>query len=433
MVQDEEMIISALTDWNPWWQGKEIPEELLGRDRITSTPQEAIMNRKEIKTVTGIRRCGKSTLIYQIINKLLSKGIGGKDIILINFDDDMLSGKPLSEIMSVFRTKIAPSETVNIFLDEVHRCPDWVGYLRKDYDLRRIGQVLVTDSSSKFIKGEYTTLLTGRTIDINLHILSFSEFIRWHGMKTEVPLGQKDIDRRRHLLDRYLRWGGFPEVVLAKSDLQKKILLKEYFDSILYKDVVERYDANIHKLKILVDYLISTPATKFSPRKFSRNHDIALETLNNYIRYLQEVNLLHVIPRFDYSLSKVIRSTKKIYIEDTGLFENLGFHFMEGMGKLYENAVCNELIRREFEVYYWNDEGSECDFIVKKRKDLQMAIQVCYDLNEENIEREIKGLRKACSDLKIEKGIIISSKVPEMDIDEFDIIPLWKFLLQKIE
>lgn len=429
MVQDEEIIISALIDWNPWWQGKEIPEELLGRDRITSTPQEVIMNRKEIKTVTGIRRCGKSTLIYQIINKLLSKGIGGKNIILINFDDDMLSGKPLSEIMSVFRTKIAPSETVNIFLDEVHRCPDWVGYLRKDYDLRRIGQVLVTDSSSKFIKGEYTTLLTGRTIDINLHILSFSEFVRWHGMNTEVPLGQKDMDRIRHLLDRYLRWGGFPEVVLAESDLERKILLKEYLDSILYKDVVERYDANIHKLKILVDYLISTPATQFSPRKFSRNHDIALETLNNYIKYLQEVNLLHVVPRFDYSLSKVMRSTKKLYIEDTGLFENLGFRFMEGMGKLYENAVCNALLMKEFEVYYWNGNGSECDFIVKKGKNLEMAIQVCYDLNEENVEREIKGLRNACSDLKIDRGIIISSKVPDRKIEEFDIIPLWKYLL----
>ncbi len=427
------MIISALTDWNPWWQGKEVPQELLGRDRITSTPLEVIMNRTEIKTVTGIRRCGKSTLIYQVIHKLLSKGTNEKNIVLINFDDDMLSGRPLSEIMSVFRSRIDPSGTINIFMDEVNRCPDWVGNLKKDYDLRRVGQVLVTDSSSKFIKGEYITLLTGRTIDINLHTLSFNEFVIWQGMNTKVPFGQKDIDRSRYLLERYLRWGGYPEVVLAESDLHKKILLKEYLDSILYKDVVERYNANIHKLKILVDYLISTPATKFSPRNFSRNHDIALETLNNYIRYLQEVNLLHVIPQFDYSMSKMIRSTKKIYIEDTGLFENLGFHFMEGMGKLYENAVCNELIRREFEVYYWNDEGSECDFIVKKGKDIQMAIQVCYDLNEENIDREIKGLRKACSELKIEKGIIISSKVPEMDINEFDIIPLWKFLLQNIE
>ncbi|MGA1822702.1 MAG: ATP-binding protein [Thermoplasmatota archaeon] len=386
------------------------------------------MDRKEIKTITGIRRCGKSTLIYQIIDGLLTDGIAGNDIILINFDDDMLSGKPLSDIMSVYLSRIGMSEKINIFLDEVHRCPDWVGYLRKKFDLRRVGQVVITDSSSKFIKGEYTTLLTGRTIDIKLNTLSFIEFSKWNGMNTEVPLSQNDMDRSRHMLERYLRWGGFPEVALAESDIQKKILLKSYIDSILYKDVVERYDANIHKLKILVDYILSTPAAKFSPRKFSRNHDISLETLNNYIRYLREVNLIHVVPRFDYSLNKVMRSTKKLYIEDTGLLENLGFRFMEGMGKLYENSVCNELLRREFEVYYWSDDRSECDFIAKKGKDLVMAIQVCYDLNTDNIKREIEGLGNACSRLEIDKGMIISSRVPDLDLENFEVVPLWQFL-----
>ena len=430
MVSGKDAVLSALTDWNPWWQGENIPNDLLGRERHTSTPIDEIMKRKEMKTVTGIRRCGKSTLIYQLIEKLISANVDGKEIILVNFDDDMLSGRSLSEIMEVYRSRINPTDVSNIFLDEVHRCPNWVGYLRKAYDLRRVGQVLVTDSSSKFIKGEYTTLLTGRTIDINLHTLSFSEFVRWHGIKPELPFGQNEIDLSRNLLERYLRWGGFPEVVLADSDLHRKILLKEYLDSILYKDVVERYDANIHKLKILVDYLISTPATQFSPRKFSRNHDISLETLNNYIRYLQEVNLLHVIPRFDYSLNKVIRSTKKLYLEDSGVFENLGFRFMEGKGKLYENAVCNELKRRDFEVYYWSDGSSECDFIAKKGKYIELAVQVCYELNNQNMEREVKGLERACSDLNIEQGIIVSSNVPDIDTGGFKVISLWKFLLE---
>jgi len=429
MVREDDQVLSALTDWNPWWQGKDIPDELIGKSRLTTYPIDEIMERKEIKTVTGIRRCGKSTSIYQIIDRLLKSGVKGNDIILINFDDDMLSGKPLSDIMSIYLSRISTSEKINIFLDEVHRCPDWVGYLRKNYDLRRTGQVVITDSSSKYLKGEYTTLLTGRKIDIGLHTLSFEEFLKWNGINTEVPFSQNDIDRIRYLLEKFLKWGGFPEVVLVESDIQKKILLKEYIDSILYKDVVERHNANIHKLKILVDYLISTPATRFSPRKFSRNHDISLETLNNYIKYLQEVNLLHVVPKFDYSFSKVLGSTKKLYIEDTGLLENLGFRYMEEMGKLYENAVCNELLRREFEVYYWYDERSECDFIVRKGKDLVMAIQVCYDINIDNIEREIKGLRNACSKFKIDKGIIISSKFPDIELEEFEVLPLWKFLL----
>ena len=179
-----------------------------------------------------------------------------------------------------------------------------------------------------------------------------------------------------------------------------------------------------------MDYLISTPATRFSPRKFSRKHDIALETLNNYINYLQEVNLVHVVPKFDYSLNKVTRSTKKIYLEDTGLFENLGFLFMEGKGKLYENAVCNELKRRGYEVYYWSDGTFECDFVAKKGKNLEMAVQVCYQLNDENIERETRALGMACTNLKIERGIIVSSQVPDIDTGVFEVVPLWNFLLE---
>jgi predicted AAA+ superfamily ATPase len=129
-------------------------------------------------------------------------------------------------------------------------------------------------------------------------------------------------------------------------------------------------------------------------------------------------------------MNKMMRSTKKIFIEDTGLFENFGFRFMEGMGKLYENVVCSELLRKGFDVYYWSDDRSECDFIVKKGNEITMAIQVCYDLNDENVEREMDGLQRACSQLKIDKGIIITSSVHELEIDEFEIIPLYKFLLK---
>jgi predicted AAA+ superfamily ATPase len=427
---DEDLMFSALADWNPWWRGEEIHSDIIGRDRTTPDLKDLTLKRREIKTVTGIRRCGKSTLLYQMIAELLAAGVDGTGIVLVNFDDDMLGGKTLSEIMAVYRSKLNPVDVVNILLDEVHRCPDWVGFLRKAYDLRDVGLAMVTDSSSRFIKGEYATLLTGRTIDIRMHPLSFAEFVRWHGMDLDGPLGGKQVDRSRHLLETYLRWGGFPEVVLAESDLHRKILLKEYLDSILYKDVVERYNANIHKVKVLVDYLISTPATRFSPRKFSRNHDIALEALNNYIGYLDEVNLVHLVPKFDFSLNKVKRSTKKVYLEDTGLFENLGFQFMEGKGKLYENAVCLELKRRGFEVYYWSDGTLECDFIAKRGKDLEMAVQVCYQLSDENTAREIRALETTCNELKIDRGFIVSSQVPDVDAGGFEVIPLWRFLLE---
>ncbi len=420
----------SLVDWNPWWQGKGVPADLIGKERADPVRSE-LLSRKEIKTLIGIRRCGKSTLLYQVIDRLLQKGTDPSAILLVNFDDGSLRGKPLSKIMELYKSRVNVKDKVNLFLDEVHGCPDWVDYIRKSYDLKKLGQVLVTDSSSRSIKSEYSTLLTGRTIGIDIHPLSFGEFCNWKGLDITKPIGTDEKERILNLLNEYSKWGGFPEVVLAQSDLQKKVLLKEYIDSIVYKDVVERYDANVHKVKVLVNYLNSTPSTLFSPRRFSRDHDLSLETLNNYMRYLQEVNLLHLVPKFNRSPDSVIRSTKKVYLEDMGIYENLALRFMEGYGKLYENLVYLELGARGMDVYYWDDGTAECDFVAKKGNDIKFVLQVCYVLNRENVEREVSGLRKASEALGAKEGAIISSDMTGIDTDGVQVIPLWEFLLRR--
>ncbi len=430
MVMDRQSVISSLTDWNIWWIDGKIPDVLLGRKRDLNIPMDEILDRKEIKTVSGVRRCGKSTLIYQVIMGELEKGTAGKNILMINFDDNVLSTMDLNGLIEIYREEMGPEGRIHLFLDEVHNCHDWVGTIRKMYDLARLGQVFITDSSSKYISGEYTTFISGRTIDIRLHPISFREFVIWMNLgDPNGPFGQDERSIIKRYLGAYLKWGGFPEVVLAKSDIQRKILLKEYLDTIIYKDIVERYRINVERLKILVGYLLSTPGALFSPRNFSRRHGFSMETIDNYIGYMKEVNFIHVVPKFDHSYNKVLRSTKKIYIEETGLTETLGFNFMEGKGMLLENAVFNEINRLGFEIYYWADGKSECDFILKKGREILVAIQVCHELNEDDIQRELDGMKNACRALSPRKGLMITSNISGLDTGEYEEVPLWRFLL----
>lgn len=430
MVMDRQSVISSLVDWNIWWVNGTIPDALLGRKRDLLIPMDEILDRKEIKTVSGVRRCGKSTLIYQVIMDELKKGIAGKNILMINFDDNVLSTMDLNSLIDIYKEELGPKGRIHLFLDEVHNCPDWVGTIRKMYDLSRLGQVFITDSSSKYISGEYTTLISGRTIDIRLHPISFREFVIWMDLgDPDGPFGQDGRSTIKRYLGAYLKWGGFPEVVLAKSDIQRKILLTEYMNTIIYKDIVERYRANPERLKILVGYLLSTPGALFSPRNFSRRHGFSMETIDNYIRYMKEVNFIHVVPKFDHSYNKVLRSTKKIYIEDTGLTETLGFNFMEKKGMLIENAVFNEINRLGFEIYYWADGKSECDFILKKGREILAAIQVCHELNEDDIQRELDGIGNACRKLSPRKGLMITSNISGIDTGEYEEVELWRFLL----
>ncbi len=430
MVKERKRIISSLVDWNLWWVNSEIPDTLIGRKRYLNIPLDEMIDRKEIKTVSGIRRCGKSTLMYQIISEEIKKGIPTRNILMINFDDKILSRVDLSDLIDIYREEIGPEGVIDLFLDEVHNCPDWVSTLRKMYDLAKLGQIFITDSSSEYISGDYTTLLSGRTIDIRLHPLSFREYIHWiEGVDPDGPFGGEEITTIKRSLGLFLKWGGYPEVVLANNDIQRKILLKEYLDTIIYKDIVERYNANQERLKILVGYLLSNPGSLFSPRKFSRRHEFSMDTISKYLEYMKEVSFIHVVPRFHYSYDRILRSQKKIYIEDTGLPESFGFNFTEGKGKLMENAVFNEINRWGYDVYYWSDGKSECDFVLKKGTDIVIAIQVCHDLNGENLEREMRGLDNCFNELDPEKGLIITDHESGLDTGDHVEVELWRFLL----
>lgn len=425
------MLIESLSEWNQWWYEKKVEKDLIGETR-TNLVKELIdfMNFREIKLITGVRRSGKSTIFYQLIDFLLKKGVKPEEILLINFEDDVLARKKMKEIFDLYQSNINPDTKPYIFLDEVHRCEEWVLFLRKLYDLKKLKQVFITDSSSKFIKPEYSRVITGRNITLNIFPLSFKEYLRWKNIKFNIP-NREEINKIKKYLQEYLRWGGFPEIFF-KLHAAKKKLLTEYFSDIIHKDIIERYNVNYTKIKSLADFLITNSTSMFSPRKYSRNYGLSLESINTYIQYFEEVFLFFFLPKFSYSVRRQQLSPKKVYICDTGFFNNIGFRFSQDIGKLYENVVFIGLKRKNKEIYYYKNKA-ECDFLVKEGMKIKEAIQVCYNLDEENKIREIKGLLEAMQTFKLKKGLVIteySGGEEKIKDKKIKFIPLWKWLLQ---
>ena len=420
-------MIQALSDWNGWWNKGNVDSEMVGRMRELSNTAEEMFSYREIKTLTGMRRTGKSTILYQFIYYLLDNGIAPERILFVNFEDPILSKHTLEEIFKTYQSKVNPDEKPYVFLDEIHRCEEWVQFIRKIYDLRKVEQVFITDSSSKFVRAEYAGILTGRKVNIHVSTLSFTSFLSWNGIDDVSLIPKEKENKIKNLLSFYLQWGGLPEVVLRSSEVQRRTLLNNYFEDIIYKDIVERHNTNPHKVSTLADFLVSNNGTLFSPRKYSRTHGLSLDAINTYIRYMEDVFLFHSVSKFDFSLRKQQINPKKMYLLDTGFFGAASSRFMENQGRVYENAVLIHLLRRGKEAYYWKGEG-ECDFIVTERGKPITAIQVCYSLNRENRERELRGLKGAMDALNIKEGIIINSEEDRIEGD-MRYIPLWKYLL----
>ncbi len=427
-------MIEALAEWNEWWSTREVDKELVGRKREMSGRAEDFFSFKEIKTLTGLRRSGKSTLLYQLINHLLLiKKINPALILFVNFEDPILSRAKLSEIFNEYQTQINPNEKPYIFLDEVHRCREWALFLRKLYDLKKIEQVFITDSSSKYIKSEYASVITGREINITIFPLSLNEYLVWKELDVRTPYTRETKNKIKNSLGSYLQWGGLPDVVLKSSETHKKILLNDYLNDIVHKDIVERYNVNYQKIKSLVDYLVANCGTLFSPRKYSKTYGLSLDSLNTYMGYLNEVFLFFGIPKFDYSIRAQQLSPKKVYLGDTGFHGSAGFRFSENIGRLYENAVFLSLQKRGKELYYWKGKG-ECDFIVKEGIELETAIQVCSQFEPDIKDREIKGLIEAMETLEIKNGLIITDKKEgqeKVGKKSIRYIPLWRYLLSE--
>lgn len=391
------------------------------RDGLKKVRQE--LSNSLIKIISGPRRAGKSVFAIEILRD--------STFAYLNFDDERLSGVDNDLIMKSIQEVYGD---INYLLfDEIQNLEQWELFINR---LHRSGyNIVLTGSNSRLLSREMATHLTGRFVPYNLYTFSFSEFLNARNVQIDDAIRTTDRGVILHLLDEYQKLGGYPEIII--NHLDPKDYLNILFSSIIFKDVVKRYNVrysqSLYKLALL---LISNYAGEYSYTKLTNLIQIgSVHTIQNYIAYLEEAYLVFSVKRFSFKPKEQLKAPAKIYVYDTGLAVSLRLTLTPDSGKLMENRVAIELIRYQKEIYYYKDsDGSEVDFIIKDGLELTELIQVCYDISDAKTKkREVKALLKAGNQLHIDRLTVITWDHEEKVTIENNIIqyvPLWKWLLK---
>lgn len=386
----------------------------------------------KVNIIYGVRRSGKTFLLYQLFKA------NSPNSLYIDFEDERLKNIVSSDFEKVkeafFEMKPSLLEQKEIFFlfDEIQDIEGWEKFVRRIVEKERIG-VYVAGSSSTITPLKIHTALRGRAWSIALYPFSFVEFLRTKNIAlADSFYGKTKIIIKKYLLD-YLKWGGFPEISFLESDFSRTKILKEYMDAMFFKDLVEKFHVtNILLLESLKEGLFSSFSAKFSLSSFYKNYKqkfpFSKDSLFSYYKHFLDSMLIFETRIFSTSAYKRTRNLPKIYLVDTSLARRVT---SLDSGRLLENAVFLELKRKGFEIFYYQEEG-ECDFIVKKDGNKPEAIQVTWELQDRNREREIKSLVRCCKSLGIKRGTIITYDQDEAiaeDNIKINVIPFWKWII----
>lgn len=392
---------------------------------------------KKIITLIGVRRCGKTSIFYHMINQLIEK-IEKTKILFLNFEDERfeLNSDELDLILQAYM-ELYPSYKLSecyFFFDEIQNIPNWEKFIRRMYDTIS-KNIFITGSNSKLLSSEIATSLRGRTLNFEIFPLSFKEYLSFKDIKVDF-YSSKSLAFIKNAQESFLKNGSFPEILFLEEIYANKTL-QEYFNVLLYKDLAERYNiTNTVALKFFLKRIISSSTKQISINKIfnelkSSGIKIGKNTLYEFLEYVQNIYLALTLQKYDNSLINKELGEKKIYSIDIGLNNATEFRFSDDIGKSLENAVFLELKRKEFDIYYYRTSKSECDFLVFDKNTISDIIQVTFDMSDENTKsREIKGLIEACKNFDLKSGTIITFDSEDELIEngiKIKIIPFYKW------
>jgi len=419
----KEVVASQREEIEEKFEKTKIIEREIDRKRLKS-----FLKSPNVLAILGVRRCGKSTLSLQIFK---NEKYG-----YINFDDERImdfNAKDFNKVMEAFYELYGKIE--KLILDEPHNIQGWELFVNR---LRRTKKVIVTGSNSKMLSGELATHLTGRHIDFTLYPFSFREFLTYNDFELGEYLTATKMGLIKNLLKEYMVQGGFPERYL----LGKEMLVNIYFD-IIEKDIIKRIKIKKRvAFKEMAKYLISNFSSEITFSKLKNILNIKDQhTIKNWVDGLEQAYLIKVIERYSPKLKESIIAPKKVYCIDTGIISAISFRFSENTGRIMENMVAIELLRRRSywhpntEIFYWKDhQGREVDFVIKEGMDVKQLVQVSYASAIDEIERrEIKALMKASDMLHCKNMLLITWDYEDeikMNGKMIKAIPLWKWLLE---
>lgn len=434
---ERERINAALKEWE---------EKVLPEVKERSINFELFTKLDHIVDIVGVRRSGKTYLMYLVIKKLFENGLDKNSVIYINFENKVLyplSDKLLDELLNYFFEK--KPKKMFLFLDEIHNVKGWERWARNVYDEYK-GKIklVVSGSTSKIMAEKISFLLTGRHVSLKLLPLNFKEFLDFKGFAfslSDLKYSKKKNVEIRKLFEEYMKFGGFPEVVLTNESIRMEIL-RAYYEDILYKDIVEKFKVReINVLENFIKFLFSNISSYFSFKRAqeylnSIGIKTSTRTLLKYVSILEETFLFFFLPIFTKKVKNVLKYPRKIYCVDVGL-RNVTNPFSEDFGKICENIVFLELKRNSFKnpsisINYWKDEyGNEVDFVVRERNKVVELIQVSWKV-EESKKREMQSLAKAMDEFGLREAKVLTfdfEKEEKVGKKKIYFIPLYKWLL----
>lgn len=340
-----------------------------------------------VKVITGIRRCGKSTIMRQMIQELIERSISESKIIYINFEDyqyrNLYSAQALYEYVE---KSISEEGRYYLFFDEIQNVNEFelvINSFRSTHDV----SIFITGSNSKLLSGELATHLSGRTISIRIMPFNFKEYCE----------SQKEmlIDKsNEELLDEYMKWGGFPLVCKESDENSKHIILSNIYDSVVLKDIIMRNKvASPVALEKVLEYVVANSSTTISGNAIALSltddrQSISAPTVYDYLRYIVDACICDKVSRYDIRGKKILAYEEKTYVCDLGFFQIKKNRIKDEYNYIVETICYNELIARGYQVYIGKTYKGEVDFIAQKGEE-KIYIQAAYLLSDENvIERE---------------------------------------------
>ena len=392
----------------------------------------------------GVRRCGKSTFMFQHMFRLQASGVPRENILYLNFFDDRLHGLKhdnlgviLEAYFSLFPEK-KNSETIHCFFDEIQVVPGWEPFVDRVMRTENC-EVYITGSSAQMLSKEIATQMRGRALSWELFPFSFQEFLDFKGIEAELPFASKKRFQIQKAFAEYWEKGGFPEVAGLNRQLRIKTH-QEYWSAMLFHDLVERHDISHPKaLTDLAHRLVDNTASLYSINTLtgylkSLGHKAPKAAVSSYLDWFEDAYALFTVRIFDASLARANVNPKKIYCIDHALMTSVSSGILVNSGHLLENLVFTALRRNTPHIFYFRSKaGREVDFLIQHTDRSRMLVQVCETLTDRGTrKREIAALSDAMAELDMQEGTLVTreeEELIELAPGTIRVVPAWRFLL----
>ena len=414
---------------------EEFPFDL--QERSTQLPLDG----NRIVTVTGIRRCGKSSLLGLTINRLLKSGVPKEHILYVGFDDERfltMTPENFDELLQAYREMYpeTPLKDVYMFFDELQLIPGWELFVLRVYK-NYCKHIFVTGSTAKMLSAEMTSALRGWPDEYREHPLSFEEYLTFKGIRANRFTEEGKVKMQAAFRE-YCEEGGFPEVVLStRGKMEKVKILQSYFNTMLFRDMMEHYHIGAspsvvrYFLKRVMNNLTKpTSVNNIYNDLKSQGLKVSKDSLYLWLDYACNIFMFRKVEKYDKSMIKQRSAPAKYYVEDIALRNAILLPESEDASKALENAVYLNMERtlgEDDRIFYFN-ESKECDFVVQRNSRIAELIQVCWTLNDDNIEREAEGLLAARSATGCDECRIITfsqQQTIERDGIKIEVLPIW--------